>query len=178
MESISGPSLNRNASAVEIFSESIKIVRSVTIIFTVDTNVTLTIRHVVDYGASLALVCKRWRIRRGRRNKSPYWGRRASWREGKRSSWGMLRLLIDSSSDAFWPPFRWESKHVLERYYFCSACTVTLTWESTDHHSGKHWSRPVYSIIIINTSWILVWWNVSLVAQPNSVFLYVKSNNR
>lgn len=29
---------------------------------------------------------------------------------------------------------------------FCSACTVTLIRESTDHHSGKHWSRPVYSI--------------------------------
>lgn len=40
----------------------------------------------------------------------------------------------------------WGSEQVIDRYYFYSACTVTLIRESTAHHSGKHWRQPVYSI--------------------------------
>ncbi|CAD0197149.1 unnamed protein product [Chrysodeixis includens] len=59
----------------------------------------------------------------------------------------MLRLITTRSMDRFDFHFdQWKSKHTHERYYFYSACTVTLILESTDHHSGKHWSRPVYSI--------------------------------
>ncbi|KOB71505.1 V-type proton ATPase subunit a [Operophtera brumata] len=50
-------------------------------------------------------------------------------------------LLYTTAPDAFRLPLQ-KSKHVTERYYFCSACTGTLIPESTDHHSGKHWSRP------------------------------------
>lgn len=98
------------------------------------------LRRGPDLDAILACVCTRWRTRRARRNRWRSWGRRDSWPAGRLSNWGML--VSTTAHDAFRLPLQ-KSKHVTERYYFCSACTGTLIPESTDHHSGKHWSRLV-----------------------------------